>query len=302
MATVSPKDMNNAQFNTFLNGINSREKRNSALAIPNLQATRKNKLRALERKILTLERRARETKKANEATEIPAPRILNTLTPEQRAERKALNEERRTRNEVRPLMNMNGTVVNTRRAGVKPPKPFLPGKARIMTLANLEREASKKIFVNLSYIPVSGIRPFTFGTQGETTTEKRSVPVYVTLDERKAYRFYVEYFRHKERVGVLLLPTPIPMILDSKIHTVPKSEATLFTDTDKNAKKIMVQHVFTKDKAALYSISYEANLFLNSSGVPFFYFLNQPEFTKDADDGIPIYDIPVLPDGFSNTL
>jgi hypothetical protein len=280
------KNMTNDEFNKVLGTINSETKRQAFLrrfgnTTNTVLRTRKNKVALLERKLQEQVRKARLTKKVNLPTNNTSPTILNTLTPAQRAERKALNAERN----ARALPTVPAVVPPKRATG-------------IMTMANLERLGEKKIFVNLSYTPTEGIRPFSYGTKGESTSEKQNVPVIVKEIKSRGYVFLVEVYNIKGVSTHLLLPSPVPLLKGGKIYTVPKSEATLVTDSERNPKKVAVQHAISKDDEALFGISYEAKLFTDKRGVPFFYFLNQSEFKEGANDGIPIYDLPVVPDGF----
>ena len=278
------KNMTNDEFKKVLGTINSEEKRQAFLrrfgnTANSVLRTRKNKVALLERKLQNAARRARLTKKASAPTMLATP--VNSLTTAEKAERKALNMERKAR-----AATAEPTIVGPRR------------ETGIMTMSNLERDAAKKIFVNVSYIPTEGIRSFTYGTKGESTSEKQSVPVIVKEEKSKGYVFYVELYNIKGVSTYLLLPSPVPVMKDGRIVTVPTSESTLVTDKDRNTTKVMIQHAITKEDESLYSVSYQANLFTDKRGIPFVYFLNQPEFKKGANDGIPIYDLPVVPEGF----
>lgn len=196
-------------------------------------------------------------------------------------EQKVLTKERVVRNKTRPAVSRT------------PPR-----ETGIFTMANLEKRQEKDIFVSVSYIPYPGVRPYTQKIEGETLVESTHSRVRVKQDPQQGIVFFVELDTYNGMTNLLLLPIPIPEVKEGQIVRALKKDATpILTESGEQKKKI-VQHKFQKNGKDMYSITYEANLYFNKEKAPFFYYLNQQEFRENAEDGIPIYDIPYLPSGF----
>jgi hypothetical protein len=231
--------------------------------------------------VLNRNRRDRAAATAAPATAAPAtaapPQQL--VAPPPQALGKGVQNYRRDLNERRK-----------EKMNARPPSPPSTGprKAQITTFANLAEREGKKIFVNVSYIPVNGNRKFTNKLEGVSSIEKKECPVLVKQDQNKGYALSVKVGESTN----LLLPMPIPEMAGGKIVTVPKNIAKQLLNEQKEPKKISIQHSFLKDNKGVYSISYEANLYEDEKKSPFFYYLNQQELKENGNDGIPMYDVP----------
>lgn len=295
------KSMSNEDYQKFLNSVNSESKMSSYLSRfgnttnANLK-TRKNKLAGLQRKLMEKTRLQRLAAAATGIASEEAKEAKPALVADSRgytlgrpegapSERQLQNAERRAHNAERPPRPSSPTVPVSRPKGVT-------------TLANLARKEGKKVFVNISYVPIGGMRKCTQGTQAETIIEKKQAPVVIKTNDKSGPVCFAELYSESGAITYVLLPLAIPYAKGGKITSVPLSQAKPVLDSEKEPKKQTIQHTFQKNNAGIFSISYEANLYMDSEGTPFFYYLNLPELTEGGNNGIVMYDGPFLPDGF----
>lgn len=291
------KSMTNAEYNAFLKSVNTESKARAYLfrfgnTTNSVLKTRKNRLARVPRKLLENARLKRATARAATGINKVAVTALTTNQGytlgrrEGGPSRETENAQRKARDATRP-------------PGAGPLRPTAPsGPKGVATFANLVKKEGKQVFINISFVPAEGIRNYTQGIQGETIIEKKQVPLLVQSDAQKGPTFMAEMTASSGQVQYIIIPSVIPSIKDGKIVSVPLSEASPVLDSQREPKKQTIQHTYHKNNAGIFSVSYEANMYKDSKGDSFFYYLNLPEITEGGNNGLVMYDAPFLPAEF----